>query len=180
MKKSSLLLLISLLFSFSYNAQNKNVLQDKVLKKIKRNQIESIITLEEGENIFDKNHDLNLTFKEIVSDHRCPSNAKCKEPGEAIVKIELMSVYSRPQTFLLSTNSKNEKSKTPRYVIFSGYEVSIVELLPFPEPRNNNNSPTLKLRVKKIALRSGGNENQKFNLPDSSKKDHTKLLENNH
>lgn len=168
-----------LLFTFTFCFMGMNlafsqrvIKHQDLRKKMQDRNTESTITLKESENIFDGKHDLNVTFVSTIKDDRCPENYKCGTAGEAIIEIQLMSIYSRPQNFQLSTNEFNKKIHN--YIIFNGYEVSIVELTPFSlEPMYDKNVvKTVKLKVKKHELQSDDSINKKPNPNER------KLLEN--
>lgn len=56
---------------------------------------EGLVYLKEGENIL-KDQQMNVTFKQITEDSRCPENARCVWQGVATAEIELMGTYTRP------------------------------------------------------------------------------------
>lgn len=180
MKYKILLLAIGLLTITSIKAQRKVINKKNLMEKIKQRNKESVLTLKYGENIFDENHDLNITFKKVVDDERCPENKTCKLIGWGTVEIELMSVHSRPQRFQLSTIDKNEKY--PRMIVFGDYEISLEALLPKKKSykKIKEEDYSIVLKIKKHALRSDFQE--KINFEEFPKKNlqkgKSKLLEN--
>lgn len=90
---------------------------------------EGIIYLKEGENKFLKEYEMNVTFKKMTEDSRCPKDVNCIWAGVATAEVELMGVYTRPVILKLSTLSDATKgySKSEE---FNGYTVSLVEVSP--------------------------------------------------
>lgn len=90
------------------------------------------ITLKEGQNIFLKDQQMNITFINIVEDSRCPEGVNCVWAGAATANIELMSTISRPQTIQLSTMDDPAKSLA-KTQSFGGFNLSLVSLTPYPK-----------------------------------------------
>ena len=88
-----------------------------------------VIYLKEGENKFLKEYEMNVTFKRMTEDSRCPTDVNCIWEGVATAEVELMGIYTRPQTVILNsmTNIAKGYSKTQN---FNGYSVSLVEVAP--------------------------------------------------
>lgn len=88
-----------------------------------------VIYLKEGENKFLKEFEMNVTFKTMIEDSRCPADVNCIWEGVATAEIELMGLYTRPQTIRLNsmTNSAKGYSKSQN---FNGYTISMVEVQP--------------------------------------------------
>ena len=88
-----------------------------------------IIYLKEGENKFLKEYEMNVTFKKMTEDSRCPKDVNCIWAGVATAEIELMGLYTRPVTLKLSTindaNKNYHKSQN-----FNGFSISLVEISP--------------------------------------------------
>lgn len=104
-------------------------------------QDENTVRLPEGKNIFIKDKQFNISFNKVVSDNRCPMNARCIWAGDATVEIELMSTTSRPKKFKLSTGDLRDKSKT-RFAYFDGYKFTLENL--YPSTTNDMNFEKLK------------------------------------
>ena len=89
----------------------------------------NVVYLAEGENKFLKEFEMNVTFKRMVEDSRCPKDVECIWAGNAMAEVELMGLYTRPVTIQLST--MNDTSK--KYVNtqnFNGYSISLIEVTP--------------------------------------------------
>lgn len=69
-----------------------------------------------------------LTFVKLLEDSRCPANAMCIWQG--MVSVELKAETSAGDTtFILSTDPNTPGAQT---AIVLGYEVSLVNVLPYP------------------------------------------------
>lgn len=88
-----------------------------------------IIYFKEGENKFLKEYEMNVTFKKMTEDSRCPTDVNCVWEGVATAEIELMGLATRPYMIKLSTinNTSRNYKKTQT---FNGYSISLVELSP--------------------------------------------------
>ena len=88
-----------------------------------------IIYLKEGENKFLKEYEMNVTFKKMTEDSRCPKDVNCIWAGVATAEVELMGLYTRPVTLKLSTMSDAKKGYTKSQE-FNGYTITLVEVSP--------------------------------------------------
>jgi len=68
---------------------------------------------------------LTIVFEQF-SDTRCPADALCVQPGDAVVTLNL-STGAVGSRFDVSVNDA-----TRRRVVYQGYEVEISTLLPYP------------------------------------------------
>jgi hypothetical protein len=102
----------------------------------KMNNSQNLIYLKEGENIFLKEQQMNVTFKGIVADSRCPEGVNCIWAGAATALVEVMTTTSRPMQIEISTENLAQKNlnKTQN---FAGYNISLEKLLPYPDQKNN-------------------------------------------
>lgn len=91
-----------------------------------------IIYLTQGENKFLKEYEMNVTFKGISEDSRCPEGVNCIWAGVAIAQIEVMSTTSRPMILNLATMD-NAGRNYHQSQEFNGYTVSLEEVTPFPK-----------------------------------------------
>lgn len=98
-----------------------------------------IIYFREGENKFLQEFQMNVTFKNIAEDSRCPEGTQCVWAGVAVANIELMSTTSRPMTLQFSTAEVKGKDyhKTQS---FNGYTISLKEITPHPTAQNGTKS----------------------------------------
>lgn len=87
-----------------------------------------VIRMKEGENLFLKDAQMNLTFTKAVQDSRCPMNARCISAGNATIEIEAMATTSRPFKFKLSVGDL--KNGLVNHVDFSRYRIRLENLYP--------------------------------------------------
>lgn len=85
----------------------------------------------EGENKFLPEFQMNITFKNIAEDSRCPQGTQCVWEGVAVANVEFMSTTSRPMILQLSTSEVSGKNyhKTQS---FNGYNITLHEVTPQP------------------------------------------------
>lgn len=88
-----------------------------------------IVYLKEGENKFFKEYEMNVTFKKMTEDSRCPKDVNCIWAGVATAEVEVMGLYTRPVTLKLSTMNDAKKGYTKSQE-FNGYTISLVEVTP--------------------------------------------------
>lgn len=88
-----------------------------------------VIYLKEGENKFLKEYEINVTFKKMTEDSRCPEGVNCVWAGVAVAEVELMGLHTRPITVRLSTMNDAKKSYV-KTQDFNGHSVSLVEVTP--------------------------------------------------
>lgn len=95
----------------------------------------NIIYFREGENKFLSEFQMNVTFKGITEDSRCPEGTQCVWAGAAVANVEFMSTTSRPMILQLSTAEVKGKDyhKTQS---FNGYTISLKEITPYPTSKN--------------------------------------------
>lgn len=104
----------------------------------------NIVRLKEKQNIFLKTEQMNITFKKVVQDSRCPMNARCIWAGNATVEIEVMSTTSRPMKYQLSIGDL--RKDLVNSVNISGYKISLENLY----PNNSKEEHSEKLKGKYI------------------------------
>lgn len=98
-----------------------------------------IIYFSEGENKFLQEFQMNVTFKNIAEDSRCPEGTQCVWAGVAVANVEFMSTTSRPMILQFSTAEVKGKDyhKTQS---FNGYTISLKEITPYPTAQNGTKS----------------------------------------
>ena len=105
----------------------------KVSEKVTEKQTplnkKGMIYLKEGENKFLKEYEMNVTFKRMVEDSRCPKDVQCIWAGNAIAEVEFMGTYTRPVTVQLSTTNDAKKgyANTEK---FNGYKITLEDVTP--------------------------------------------------
>lgn len=120
--------------------------QTPVVNTIPTKNEGKIIYFNEGENKFLPEFQMNVTFKNIAEDSRCPQGTQCVWAGVAVANVELMSTTSRPMTFQFSTTEVKGKDyhKTQS---FNGYTISLKEITPHPTSENSAKSLSEKYRI---------------------------------
>ncbi|WP_226064051.1 hypothetical protein [Kaistella polysaccharea] len=88
-----------------------------------------IIYLKEGENKFLKEYNMNVTFKKMIEDSRCPKGVQCIWQGNAKAAVELMGTYTRPVILELSTLNDAARGFF-KMQDFNGYSISLIEVSP--------------------------------------------------
>lgn len=95
-------------------------------------QKDQVIYFNEGENKFLREYQMNVTFKGISEDNRCPEGVNCMWAGLAVAQIEVMGTSTRPAILSLSTMddpAKNHQQSTN----FNGYTITLHEVAPYPK-----------------------------------------------
>ncbi|CAA7386297.1 hypothetical protein [Chryseobacterium fistulae] len=123
-----------LLSLLNCNAQ-KSTMTDLSTKNMESNTKENIIYFKEGENKFLKEYEMNVTFKGISEDSRCPKDVNCIWAGVAIAQIEVMGLATRPVTISLATTN-NDGKNYHNSSEFNGYSISLHEVTPYPSSQN--------------------------------------------
>jgi len=88
-----------------------------------------IVYLKEGENKFVKEYQMNVTFKQMSEDSRCPKDVNCIWAGVATADVEFMGLATRPMTLQISTINDANKGYT-KTQSFNGYNITLVSVTP--------------------------------------------------
>ena len=104
-------------------------ISEKVSEKQAPSNKKGMIYLKEGENKFLKEYEMNVTFKRMVEDSRCPKDVQCIWAGNAIAEVELMGIYTRPVTVQLSTSNDANKGYANSEK-FNGYKITLEDVTP--------------------------------------------------
>ena len=125
------LLLTSLMIFSLLDCQNQNAANSENSKENSNSSTDqkNIIYLKEGENKFLKDYKMNVTFKKMIEDSRCPKEVQCIWAGNATAEIELMGIYTRPSIINLSTTNDVKKGWATMQE-FNGYSISLIEVSP--------------------------------------------------
>ncbi|RKT01541.1 hypothetical protein [Chryseobacterium defluvii] len=91
----------------------------------------SLIYFNEGENKFLKEYDMNVTFKKVSEDSRCPKGVNCIWAGAAVAEVEVMGIATRPVTLRLATMDDAGKNLFSS-AEFNSYTISLAEITPYP------------------------------------------------
>lgn len=104
-------------------------ISEKVTEKQAPSNKKGMIYLKEEENKFLKEYEMNVTFKRMVEDSRCPKDVQCIWAGNAIAEVELMGIYTRPVTVQLSTSNDANKGYANSEK-FNGYKITLEDVTP--------------------------------------------------
>lgn len=127
---------LGLLFLVNCNAQKETKTSTKVNvdesgnTKV-TNKDDEIIYFSEGENKFLKEYQMNVTFKGISEDSRCPKDVTCVWAGIAVAQVELMGTTTRPMTLNLASMD-NKGRNYNKSAEFNGYTISLADVQPYP------------------------------------------------
>lgn len=113
--------------------------------KTAQNKI-NVIYFNEGENKFLKEYDMNVTFKGISEDSRCPEGVNCIWIGAAVAQVEVMGTATRPTTLSLSTLEKTDRNYH-QSEYFNGYTISLAEVTPYPTSEKDSQALKGKYRI---------------------------------
>lgn len=91
----------------------------------------SVIYFNESENRFLDEYQMNVTFKGISEDSRCPKDVNCVWAGVAVAQIEVMGIATRPMTLSLATLD-NKGRNYHQSADFNGYTIILIEVNPYP------------------------------------------------
>ncbi|CAD7798827.1 hypothetical protein CHRY9390_00392 [Chryseobacterium aquaeductus] len=147
-----------LLFLANCKAQKDTKNSENVTAKnsINKNIEGKIIYFAEGENKFLKEYEMNVTFKNISEDSRCPEGVTCVWQGAAVANIEFMGTYTRPMTIPLAT-TENAGRNYHKSTVFNGYTISLVEVNPAPSAGEGAKPLAGKYRIG-IVISKGGED----------------------
>ena len=132
--------------------------QATIVKETPLKKDGNIIYFSEGENKFLPEFPMNVTFKGIAEDSRCPEGTQCVWAGVAVANIEFMSTTSRPMILQFSTAEVKGKDyhKTQS---FNGYTISLKELAPYPSAQEGTKSLSGKYKIA-IEITKDDSQNQ--------------------
>lgn len=115
-----------------------------------------VIYFTEGENKFLKEYEMNVTFKNVSEDSRCPEGVTCVWQGAAVANIEFLGTYTRPMTIPLAT-TENAGRNYHKSTVFNGYTISLVEVNPAPSAGEGAKSLAGKYRIGIVISKDGEN-----------------------
>jgi len=156
---------LGLLFLINCNAQKETKTSTKVnvdengVTQI-ANKDGEIIYFNEGENKFLQEYQMNVTFKGISEDSRCPKDVTCVWAGVAVAQIEVMGVATRPMTLNLASidnKGKNYHQSTE----FNGYTISLADVQPYPGSAEGTKALNGKYKIGITIKKAGENPTRK-------------------
>ncbi|WP_449401264.1 hypothetical protein [Chryseobacterium wanjuense] len=152
----TIILSLGLMFLINCNAQKETKTTTKVNvdETGVSNKEGEIIYFNEGENKFLKEYQMNVTFKGISEDSRCPKDVTCIWAGVAVAQVEVMGTTTRPMTLnLASMNNKGRNySKSAE---FNGYTISLADVQPYPGATEGTKALNGKYKIG-ITIKKGG------------------------
>ncbi|MFC3161134.1 hypothetical protein SAMN05443633_101207 [Chryseobacterium arachidis] len=158
----SIIFSLGLLSLVNCNAQKetKNTAKtniDPTTKEVKvSNQDGKIMYFSEGENRFLKEYQMNVTFKGISEDSRCPKDVNCIWAGVAVAQVEVMGTATRPVTLNLASTD-NKSRNYHQSAEFNGYTISLTDVQPYPEAEAGAKALNGKYKIG-ITIKKGGGE----------------------
>ncbi|AZA77419.1 hypothetical protein EG347_07795 [Chryseobacterium sp. G0186] len=95
-------------------------------------QKNGMIYLAEGENKFLKEFQMNVTFKGVSEDSRCPEGVNCIWAGVALAQVEVMGISTRPMILNLASMDFPARNYH-QSENFNGYTITLQEVTPYPK-----------------------------------------------
>ncbi|MGU3375934.1 hypothetical protein [Chryseobacterium sp. M5A1_1a] len=118
-------------------------------------QKNGIIYLNEGENKFLKEFQMNVTFKGISEDSRCPEGVNCIWAGVALAQVELMGTSTRPAILNLASMDFPGRNYH-QSADFNGYTITLQEVNPYPKADGGTTALNGKYKIG-ISIKKAGN-----------------------
>lgn len=135
----NIILGLSLIILANCNAQKETksliAANDKEKSETLTKNEGNIIYFNEGENKFLKEYEMNVTFKGVSEDSRCPKDVNCIWAGVAVAQVEVMGIATRPMTLSLASMD-NKGRNYHKSTNFNGYKISLVSVSPYPESQS--------------------------------------------
>lgn len=119
-----------------------------------------IIYFNQGENKFLKEYQMNVTFKNISEDSRCPKDVNCIWAGVAVAQVEVMGTATRPVTLQLATMD-NTGRNYHNSADFNGYTISLADVNPYPGSQEGTKALNGKYKIGIIIKKNGTNTTRK-------------------
>ncbi|MCE4066918.1 hypothetical protein LXM63_17595 [Chryseobacterium gleum] len=110
------------------------------------NQQDGVIYLSEGENKFLREYQMNVTFKGISEDSRCPEGVNCIWAGVAVAQVEVMGTSTRPMILNLASGdfpARNYHQSTE----FNGYTITLQDIAPYPKQQDGAKALAGKYKI---------------------------------
>ena len=110
------------------------------------NQKDSILYLNEGENKFLKEYQMNITFKGVSEDSRCPEGVNCIWAGAALAQVEVMGTSTRP-TILNLASMDFPGRNYHQSADFNGYTITLQDVAPYPKQQEGTTALAGKYKI---------------------------------
>lgn len=121
---------------------------------------DSLISLSEGENKFLKEYDMNITFKGVSEDSRCPEGVNCIWAGVAVAQVEVMGTATRPVILNLAS-TENPGRNYHQSADFNGYTITLKTIAPYPTSAEGTSALKGKYTIGISIQKSTGNATTK-------------------
>lgn len=110
------------------------------------NQKDGVIYLTEGENKFLREYQMNVTFKGISEDSRCPEGANCIWAGVALAQVEVMGTSTRPMILNLASADYPGRDYH-QSTEFNGYTITLQDVAPSPKSQDGAKALAGKYKI---------------------------------
>lgn len=139
------------LFTFGISCKSQKVDNSKETKKAETSKTEGSVgnspivkkdglyLLKQGQTISLPNEKMNITFRQISEDSRCPKEVNCIWSGVAVADLEFTGFIARPRSANLASIDLPNKGYQKSFD-YQGYTISLEQVL--PERSNKSNTET--------------------------------------
>lgn len=100
----------------------------------------------EGENKFLSEYQMNVTFKGVSEDSRCPEGVNCIWAGAALAQVEVMGTSTRPMILNLASTDYPERNYH-QSADFNGYTITLKEVTPYPKSGDGTKALAGKYKI---------------------------------
>ena len=109
-------------------------------------QKDGILYFSEGENKFLKEYQMNVTFKGISEDSRCPEGVNCIWAGAAVAQVEVMGTATRPAILSLASTDYPGRNYH-QSAEFNGYVITLEDVAPYPKQQDGTKALAGKYKI---------------------------------
>ncbi|PTT22026.1 hypothetical protein DBR28_19950 [Chryseobacterium sp. HMWF028] len=119
----------------SKDAAKSSVVKTNPKSMNSNDQKDGILYLSEGENKFLKEYQMNVTFKGVSEDSRCPEGVNCIWAGVALAQVEVMGTATRPAILNLASMDFPGRNYH-QSAEFNGYTFTLQDVAPYPKQQD--------------------------------------------
>jgi hypothetical protein len=109
-------------------------------------QKDGVLYLSEGENKFLREYQMNVTFKGVSEDSRCPEGANCIWAGVALAQVEVMGTSTRPMILNLASADYPGRNYH-QSAEFNGYILTLQDVTPSPKSQDGTKALAGKYKI---------------------------------
>jgi hypothetical protein len=109
-------------------------------------QKDGVLYLSEGENKFLREYQMNVTFKGVSEDSRCPEGANCIWAGVALAQVEVMGTSTRPMILNLASADYPGRNYL-QSAEFNGYILTLQDVTPSPKSQDGTKALAGKYKI---------------------------------